>query len=701
MSARGRAAERDDDGKRNGGSRRYLGGRTNSEFGRILPMTTTAKMASSTLMPKLAASSSSLPRHYAGASSTEDESGWESEFSVETDVESELESEVEGDDDGFDADSEGEFAASSPVGSPGALRTTSLPGFHHNVGFVPFNNIPSMHAIGNAHMTGHQSNQLVGHASNLPAGYQPSLPAGTPGLSKYYFVPSTGEFVALEGGSCWDLEKVGEGCDSKNTTEESDTEVQDDHSEDEDHLGDKDHVREGNFVQGDGQIADHDQEDDDILKKAWVEEDETCSHPVKDAKEFSLPNAEKHQENVEFPDENCHIENAERNLNLLISVITETQQHLDEIFSKHNIDYSALTDVEDAGESEVGKVDDDIVVGSGIHSEKEVKVEEEMEVIKIPTPTSSGSTPTLEEEPILSTSDKRGNTPAEDFQNGLFEMTCKTGIMGDTSHLVAVEENTEEGERSLATNEEVAVKDEEVAEDEDKDPSSPSPSLNVDAFEDGESEIVWVRMENGWILQDKGSMHDLLSAVENEETVTDSGETRNNANGDEKTTNLHRFLAPSLSLAVSLGMLCTLSKFSVMFVVSSVSFFLAFFMVILVTFAHLYQLLWSKPFRNPFQVILDLDLDAVFTAFLVPALSRVFVSVGCCLETLRRAYLFHSLLNSLKLILVTYLLFLFGDSFTISRLVLTFNLAFFLSQLGLSRFLRSSTFFSSVIKWFF
>merc|ERR1712136_92068 len=151
----------------------------------------------------------------------------------------------------------------------------------------------------------------------------------------------------------------------------------------------------------------------------------------------------------------------------------------------------------------------------------------------------------------------------------------------------------------------------------------------------------------------------------------------------------------------SLGMLCTLSKFSVMFVVSSVSFFLAFFMVILVTFAHLYQLLWSKPFRNPFQVILDLDLDAVFTAFLVPALSRVFVSVGCCLETLRRAYLFHSLLNSLKLILVTYLLFLFGDSFTISRLVLTFNLAFFLSQLGLSRFLRSSTFFSSVIKWFF
>jgi len=689
MSARGRAAERDVDGKRNGGSRRYLGGRTNSEFGRILPMTTTAKMASSTLMPKLTSSSSS--RHYAGASSTEDESGWESEFSVETDVESELESEVEGDDDGFDADSEGEFAASSPVGSPGALRTTSLPGFHHNVGFVPFNNIPSMHAIGNAHMAGHQSNQLAGPPSNLPAGYQPNLPTGTPGLSKFYFVPSTGEFVALEGGSCWDLEKVGEGCDMKNTTEESDTEVEDDHSEDEDHLGDKDHVREGNFVQGDRQVADHDQEDDDILKEAWVE----------DAKESSLPDAEKHQENLEFPDENCPIENAERNLNLLISVITETQQHLDEIFSKHNIDYSALTDVEDAGESEVGKVDDDIVVGSGIHSEKEVKVEEEVEVIKIPTPTCCGLTPTLEEEPILSTSGNGGYTPAEDFQNGQFEMTCKKGIMGDTSHLVRVEENSEEVELSPATNEEVAVKDEEVAEDEDKDPSSPSPSLNVDTFEDGESEIVWVRTENGWILQDKGPMQDLPSAVENEETVTDPGETRINANGDENTPNLHRFLAPSLSLAVSLGMLCTLSKFSVMFVVSSVSFFLAFFMVILVTFAHLYQLFWSKPFRNPFQVILDFDLDAVFTAFLVPALSSVFVSVGCCLETLRRAYLFRSLFNSLKLILVTYLLFLFGDWFTISRLVLAFNLAFFLSQLELSRFLRSSTFFSSVIKWFF
>ena len=92
------------------------------------------------------------------SSSTEDESGWESEASLETDLESEAES-IDEDDDGFDADSEGETYSNSPHNSE----------IFHNCD-------QSLNSLVNKY----PRNSLV------------------PGFSKFYYIPSTGEFVALE-----------------------------------------------------------------------------------------------------------------------------------------------------------------------------------------------------------------------------------------------------------------------------------------------------------------------------------------------------------------------------------------------------------------------------------------------------------------------------------------------------------------------
>ena len=167
MSAPGRADEGRDEasnsdlvplkGRRlrdtNGGLRRDLNSGfcrdRNGGFSRDIPLCPKPKNASS---------------RYAGASSTEDESGWESEADVETDIESGMDSEIGEDDDGFEADSEGDFGQ-SPI-----AKIASFPnGFSSTIG-------------GGFH---------IGHVLTKPP--MPVVP-----FNKFFFVPSTGEFVALE-----------------------------------------------------------------------------------------------------------------------------------------------------------------------------------------------------------------------------------------------------------------------------------------------------------------------------------------------------------------------------------------------------------------------------------------------------------------------------------------------------------------------
>jgi len=222
--------------------------------------------------------------------------------------------------------------------------------------------------------------------------------------------------------------------------------------------------------------------------------------------------------------------------------------------------------------------------------------------------------------------------------------------------------------------------------------------MNCDVKE-GE-EIGWVRTENGWVLQDSGSKHGLSATMNEDETEDADMETGNDV-PDHAHSSLRRFLTPSMTLACSLGLLCVLSRFNLVFMLSSVALIATFVDTILVTVCHLYQIVRSRPIANPFQAFLDLDMSSVIFIAIVPFLSRAICFISGFAETLRRAYLFRSLLNSLKLILVTGICYAVGDWFTVPRLVVTLNLGFFLSQLEITRHLQSSTLFSKVFRRFF
>merc|ERR1712228_1081740 len=121
---------------------------------------------------------------------------------------------------------------------------------------------------------------------------------------------------------------------------------------------------------------------------------------------------------------------------------------------------------------------------------------------------------------------------------------------------------------------------------------------------------------------------------------------------------------------------------------------------IVVTLCHVCRFLRKKDPLNPFQPVLDADLNLLFLAA-TPRLSRMIFAVGYYLESLRRAYLFRNSLKSLNLILVTGIFYFVGDWFTIPRLVVSLNLFFFISQLKTSHLLRCSTFLSNVLRRFF
>jgi len=266
------------------------------------------------------------------ASSTSDESGWESEVDVETDIESEMESEVGEDDDGFDADSEGEFGQ-SPVAKIASFdddAATSFPGGSH---------FPSKPRI-----------SFNDYASSAVNGKSHSRPMTN--FNKFFYVPSTGEFVALET-DCendTDDDEIDDDDDEEGSVSLDDTSIE--HSfighDSLDIHGDLTDNHEDEGSDTEVEEGGHSRSADDALYATYEKATVAKQHNAIEPKSSNDTTASS----SEVDSNSCPIVSAERNLSMLINVITETQQHLDEIFTKHNIPYDFSASGVDVGLSE-------------------------------------------------------------------------------------------------------------------------------------------------------------------------------------------------------------------------------------------------------------------------------------------------------------------------------------------------------------
>lgn len=549
---------------------------------------------------------------YAGASSTEDESGWESELDVETDIESEMESEVGEDDDGFEADSEGEFGQ-SPI-----ARITS------------FNNFAPSRIVGGINSLG-----------------LPPIP-----VNKFFYVPSTGEFVSLEtdceNNADDDVDgdngngisaNDGENKYTINGNEESDTEVEE--------------YAQSGEVDSDDNIFDGKPfltVDEEVEVVAAVGKVETGSSEAVVVASSDLL--------LEEDSNSCPIVRAERNLNMLINVITETQQHLNEIFTKHNIpyDFSVPGEEDDTTDSNI----------------------EEMEIQSY----SNG----------INSRDTVVDSECSEASASLLAATLDDTL---TSYRAPVTVTPESDVDYLTSNGEVVNNEVEVEEED----------LAVDV------KVIVVPVVN--------SLLPTIDSASKEEMITSSLTSDEDASfGDDQSSNelddelflafdvqVGLLLAPSVCLMCSLLALCILNFFNIAHVLSTATLVVISASVVLVTFCHLYQFIFSKAVVNPFRAYLEKDLALVFS-IMNPLISSLLLHGSITLETFKRAFLFGDLFNSLKLILVTCLFCQVGHLFTVPRLVVSLNSFLFFSRLELKTsalFMlhRPKEYFLTFLKGFF
>ena len=606
---------------------------------------------------------------YAGASSTEDESGWESELDVETDVESGMDSDVGADDDGFEADSEGEFGQ-SPIAKIASINHFPTPGF------------------------------VGGNLSGGP----PLIP-----FNKFFFVPATGEFVALEtdcedhadddgvdevnnvsndfgcvnedvnlgfscvnedvnlGFSCVneDVNLVGQDGDGLDDGDvgrasvDSDTEVEDcDQSDNFEDIFDGkpfltvDEVVVVAMVEEQSVEADlkgeevvakdmekevekvKEKEEEVELKQEAGEEEQLEKEGVKleltkevegqdvEGKEFKAESyAERDDSLFKEPEEgssSCPIVCAERNLNMLINVITETQQHLNEIFAKHNIPYDFSAPVEE-DESAFELREETECRRDGVEKEDKIVITGN-EDLALYFPSNAS---------VRSGEGVEGEEDDEDVT--LVVSKCETLTSSPEVEPIS---STIESSRDMQM---------------------------IDPFDD----------EHCFFFD----------------------------------TQVGLLLVPSICLMCSLFVLCIINFFTVAQVLSTTAMAVISVNVVLVTFCHLYQILLSKAVVNPFRAYLDQDLMVAFS-ILNHSISSILLRCSISLEFLKRAFLFGDLLNSLKLILVTCLFCHVGHLFTVPQLVVSLNLLLFFSQFELKSAViillhRSKECFLTVLKRFF
>jgi len=204
--------------------------------------------------------------------------------------------------------------------------------------------------------------------------------------------------------------------------------------------------------------------------------------------------------------------------------------------------------------------------------------------------------------------------------------------------------------------------------------------------EEQSAEAGWMRTESGWVLKNIDS-----NAAP---TPQQSPGVENNGTQETyHTFHLDRFVMPSLTLVCSLGLLFLLARYHLVFIVSLLTLFVTFLNMILVAACYVSQIVRSRDLVNPLRSVLDRDLNLEFS-IMTTRLSRIVLVVVNFLESLRGAFLFRDLLNSLKLILVIVVLYLVGEWLTIPRLVVALNLIFFLTQLDISLFARKLNIFS-------